>query len=126
VGCAVIEEYRPSQLILSSTTDASSQVKCDRIRPECTQCSKTRKKCTYVDEEVQKVEFVNENLIFSTGSGSDTLPSLDTWGSIINHQVDIIKKANDGKNEVPVWAVAEAEEVPGIRLSTRDRNLTSI
>jgi hypothetical protein len=40
--------------------------------------------------------------------------------------VEIIKKANDGKNEVPAWAVAEAEEVLDIRLSTRDRNLTSI
>lgn len=75
---------------------------------------------------MREVEFVNENLIFSTVSGSDNPLSLDTWGSVINHQVDIIKKANDGKNEVPVWAVAEAEEVPRTRLSTRDRKLTSI
>jgi hypothetical protein len=101
-------------------------VKCDRIRPECTQCSKSRKKCTYVDEEVRKVEFVNENPIPSTGSGSDTPPLLDTWGSVIERQVEIIKKANDGNNEVPVWAVAEAEEVSSTRHSTRDRNLTSI
>ena len=101
-------------------------MKCDHIRPECTQCSKTRKKCTYVDEEVRKVEFVNENLIESTGSGSDTPPLSDTWDSVIKRQVDIIMKANDGNNEVPVWAVAEAEEVSSTRHSTRDRNLTSI
>jgi hypothetical protein len=75
---------------------------------------------------VRKVEFVNENLILSTGSGSDTPPFLDTWGSVINRQAEIIKKANDGNNEVPVWAVAEAEEVPRTRFSTRDRSLTSI
>lgn len=54
---------------------------------------------------------MNENLAFSTGSGSSTPPLSDTWGSVIEHQVDIIKKANGGKNELPVWAVAEAEEV---------------
>lgn len=34
-----------------------------------------------------------------------------TWDSVIDNQVDLIKKAGDGKDGVPVWAVAEAEEV---------------
>jgi hypothetical protein len=54
---------------------------------------------------------VNETLALPTGSGSSTPPLSDTWSSVIEHQVDIIKKANGGENELPVWAVAEAEEV---------------
>jgi hypothetical protein len=57
------------------------------------------------------VKFVNETPASVTGSGSSTPLLSDTWGSVIEHQVEIINKAKDGKNRIPAWAVAEAEEV---------------
>lgn len=86
-------------------------MKCDRIRPVCTQCTKSRKKCVYIDNEGGGVEFVDETPALASGPGMITPPLPDTWDSVIEHQVDIIKRANNGNNEVPVWAVAEAEEV---------------
>lgn len=44
-------------------------------------------------------------------------PSSDTWGSVIESQADIIKKADNGRDPVPVWAVADAEEVSYNRYS---------
>ena len=58
-----------------------------------------------------KVDFIDETPAFASEPGIITPPLSDTWGSVIENQVDIIKKANDGNNEVSVWAVAEAKEV---------------
>jgi hypothetical protein len=60
---------------------------------------------------VGAVEFVDETPDLGTRPGMITPPLSDTWGSVIEHQVDIIKKANRGSKEVPVWVVAEADEV---------------
>jgi hypothetical protein len=57
------------------------------------------------------VEFVDETPALVTRPATITTPSPDTWGSVIEHQADLLKKANEGKSEVPVWVVAEAEEV---------------
>ena len=65
----------------------------------------------YVDDPAGKVEFVDETPALALRPGMVAPPLSDTWSSIIEHQVETIKKANDGNNEVPVWAVAEAEEV---------------
>jgi hypothetical protein len=86
-------------------------VKCDRARPVCTQCKQGEKKCQYVDQTKPKFEFVNEPRNTATGSDDGPTPSSGTWGSVIDNQVDLIKKADHGKDRVPVWAVAEAEEV---------------
>lgn len=87
-------------------------MKCDRIRPICLQCTKGKRLCRYVDEEEGKGEFFNETPALVTRPKTITPPSPDTWGSVIDHQVNLFKKANDGKSEIPVWVVAEAEEVP--------------
>jgi hypothetical protein len=57
-----------------------------------------------------RMKFIDETSTLSAGPGL-TPPLSDTWSSVIEHQVDTIRKANGGNNEVPVWAVAEAEEV---------------
>jgi len=87
------------------------QVKCDRNRPYCSHCKTSGKKCTYADDVADKVKFVDETPSLALRPGILTPPLSDTWSSVIEHQVEIIKKANDGNDEVPVWAVAEAEEV---------------
>lgn len=46
-----------------------------------------------------------------TSSERGTPPLSDTWGSVIEKQVNVVKKANTESHGVPVWAVAEAEEV---------------
>jgi hypothetical protein len=93
-----------------------TKVKCNRSHPICDQCRKSGRSCQYIadDAKLSRVEFVHEHLPVQSST-----PSSDTWNSIMEGQVALIHKT-DGRNEYPVWAVAEAKEVGGVPLP-RDR-----
>lgn len=61
---------------------------------------------------------IQDGAVSIISSARSTPPLSDTWGSVIEKQADVVKKANDESYGVPVWAVAEAEEVS--RDSARD------
>lgn len=77
----------------------------------CSQCNKGRKGCKYVDQDKPKFEFVNQHQKTLQTHEEEHASVSGTWDSVIDNQVDLVKKAGDGKNDVPVWAVAEAQEV---------------
>ncbi|KAE9363893.1 hypothetical protein N431DRAFT_550590 [Stipitochalara longipes BDJ] len=107
---ASTDRIKRRRVTTACTICRDRRIKCDRTRPSCSQCKKGGKNCMYFDDEAGKVEFVDETPALALRPGMITPPLPDTWGSVIEHQVEIVKKANNGNNEVPVWAVAEAEE----------------
>ncbi|KAG0649374.1 Transcription factor yanR, partial [Hyphodiscus hymeniophilus] len=80
-------------------------VKCDKVRPACTQCMKGAKTCRYVDQP--KFDFVVQRR-----SAQDGVPLSGTWSSVIDTQAEFIKiSTENSKNGDPISAVAQAEEV---------------
>lgn len=95
--------------------DLRWQVKCDHARPACFQCKKRGRDCRYPDPMPKSVEFVSEPLSSTSVLHRNDLSSSQTWSSVIEQQVDLVKKANIKAKSpgitVPFWTLAEAEEV---------------
>ena len=96
------------------------QVKCDHARPACFQCTKRWRDCQYPDPIPKTVEFVIEPLTQASGLPSNNHFSSQTWSSVIEQQMNLVKKANIKAKipgtGVPFWALAEAEGVHKVRL----------
>jgi hypothetical protein len=87
-------------------------VKCNRARPKCGQCIKGHRTCEYKDGDAPKITFINEHRNLTGGRvRSSPPPSSDTWGSVVENQVNLLKKSDIRKDGVPMWAVAEEKEV---------------
>jgi hypothetical protein len=100
--------------LMSSITyaDVPFQVKCNRARPKCAQCIKGHRTCEYTDDDAPKITFINEHRNLTGGRvRSSPPPSSDTWGSVVENQVNLLKKSDIRKDGVPMWAVAEEKEV---------------
>ena len=71
--------------------------------------------CQYPDPTPTTVEFVTEPLTQASELRSNHHSSSQTWRSVIEQQVDLVKKANIKAKSpgtgVPFWTLAEAEEV---------------
>lgn len=61
------------------------------------------------------MEFVTESLSLATGLSTSPSPSSQTWKSVVEQQVDLVKKSNLKANSlgtgVPFWVLAEVAEV---------------
>ena len=61
------------------------------------------------------MKFVTEPLSLASAIASDPSPSSQTWKSVIDQQVDLVKKSNIKATSpgagVPFWALAEVQEV---------------
>lgn len=101
-------------------SDNQWQIKCDHAHPACFQCTKRGRDCQYPGPTPTTVEFVTEPLSLATGLGTNNSASSQTWRSVIEQQVDLVKrsniKANSQGSGVPFWTLAEVEEVHTIRL----------
>ena len=71
--------------------------------------------CQYPDPTPKKVEFVTEPPNPTSALPRNDPSSSQTWSSVIEQQVDLVKKANvkakSPGTAVPFWTLAEAEEV---------------
>lgn len=76
---------------------------------------KSRRDCQYPDPTPTSVEFVTEPLTDTSALRCNQPSSSHTWSSVIEQQVDLVKKANikakSPGTAVPFWTLAEAEEV---------------
>ena len=76
----------------------------------CSQCTRGGKTCKYSDQAKPSFEFVNRHRVLVTGSDETSTCPSETWSSVLDNQENFIRKAEEGNDGVPVWAVAEAQE----------------
>jgi hypothetical protein len=55
---------------------------------------KGERNCKYLNNATPTIEFVAEPGRVVTGPNTSDPPSSDTWKSVIEHQVDLVKKSN--------------------------------
>ena len=96
------------------------QIKCDHAQPACFQCTKRARDCQYPDSTPTTVGFVAEHFTQASGLRSNHHSSSQTWSSVIEQQIDLVKTANVKAKVpgtgMPFWTIAEAEEVRTLRL----------